>query len=101
MNSLIFAHLDINLTKNKFESFVKYVYSNVDLLMILEKKLTKVSQKVSFPKGFCDPFRIGRNIHKGGILFLISRGIPANILYLEPFPAELFFVEINLLKIFF
>ena len=62
LNRLIFAYLNINSIRNKFE----FSASNVDLLIISETKIGN-----SFPKGqfliksFCEPFRIGRNIHTG------------------------------------
>ena len=58
----------------------------------------------SFPKGqllikgFCEPFRIDRNIHGGGILFYVREVIPVKLLSVEPLPAECFFVEIYLGK---
>ena len=58
----------------------------------------------SFPKGlflikgFCEPFRIDRNIHGGGILFYVREDIPVKLLFVEPLPTECFFVEINLQK---
>ena len=61
LNRLIFAHLNINLFRNKFEFFTKDTASTVNLLTILETKNDN-----SFPKGqflmktFCDPFRIDR-----------------------------------------
>ena len=67
--------------------------------MISEKKIEN-----SFPKGqfliksFCEPFRIERNIHGGGILLHVRQDIPVKILSVEPLPTECLFVEINLRK---
>ena len=58
----------------------------------------------SFPKGqfiiksFCEPFRIDRNIHRGGILFYVGVDIPVKLLPVETLPTEYLFFEINLLK---
>ena len=67
--------------------------------MISETKIDN-----SFPKGqllitgFCELFRIGRNIYGGGILLYIREDIPVKLLSVEPSPAECLFVEINLRK---
>ena len=39
LNRLIFAHLNINSIRNKFEFLAKDLASNVDLLMISETKI--------------------------------------------------------------
>ena len=64
----------------------------------------------SFPKsqfllkGFCEPFRIDRNIHGGWggwvgrILLYVREDIPVKLLSVEPLPSECLFVEINLRK---
>ena len=98
MNRLIFAHININSVRNKFEFLTKDLASNVDLLMISEKIGN------SFPKGqflikdFCEPFRIDRNIHREGILFYVREEIPVKFLSVEPLLAECLFVEKNLRK---
>ena len=72
---------------------------NVDLLMISETKIDSSFPKGQFLiKGFCEPFRIDRNIHEGGILFYVREDIPVKLLSVEPLPTECFFVEINLRK---
>ena len=58
----------------------------------------------SFPKGlflikgFCESFRIDRNIHGGGILFYVREDIPLKLLSVEPLPTECLFVDANLQK---
>ena len=56
----------------------------------------------SFPKGqflrFCEPFRIERNIHGGGILFYSREDILVKLLSVESLPTECFFVEKNMQK---
>ena len=67
--------------------------------MISEKKIDN-----SFPKGqflikiFCEPFRIDRNIHGGGILFYVGEDITVKLLSVEPLPTECIFFKINLRK---
>ena len=67
--------------------------------MILETKIENSFPKGQFLiKGFCEPFRIDRKIHGGGILFYVREDIPVKLLSVEPLPAECLFVEINLRK---
>ena len=67
--------------------------------MILETKIDNSFPKGQFLiKGFCEPFRIDRNIHGGGILFYVREDIPVKLLSVEPLPTECLFVEINLRK---
>ena len=78
---------------------MKDLASNVDLLMISETKTGNSFPRGQFLiKGFCEPFRIDRNIDRGGILFYIRQDIPVKVLSVEPLPTERFFVEINLRK---
>ena len=99
LNKLIFAHLNINSIRNKFESVVKDISSNVDLLMLSETKIDDSFPKGQFLiKGFGDPFRIDRNVNGGGILFYVREDIPAKLLSVETLPTESFYVEINLRK---
>ena len=99
LNKLVFAHLNINSIRNKFESAVKEISSNVELLTLSETKIHD-----SFPKGqfliqgFGDSFRIDRGVNGGGILFYVREDILAKLLSVETLPTESFFVEINLLK---
>ena len=43
VNKLIIVHLNINSLRNKFEFLVEFIRGKFDILMISEKKLTKVS----------------------------------------------------------
>ena len=46
--------------------------------MILETKIDNSFSICQFQiKGFCDLFRMNRNIHGGGILFYVRKDIPA------------------------
>ena len=85
--------------RNKFEFLEKDLASNIDLLMISETKIDNSFPKGQFLiKGFCEPFRIDRNIRGGGILFYVREDIPVKLLSVEPLPTEFFVVKINLRK---
>ena len=69
LDKLIFAHLNINSIRNKFELLSKQIKGNVDVLMISETKIDD-----SFPvgqfliEGFWTPYRLDRNSKGGDIL---------------------------------
>ena len=97
LNKLIFAHLNINSIRNKFELLSEQIKGNVDVLMISETKIDD-----SFPvgqfliEGFCTPYRLDRNSKGGGILLYVREDIPANLITVDISPIESFYVELNL-----
>ena len=99
MNRIIIGHLNIDSLKNKFESLQEQINGNVDILLILEAKLDN-----SFPngqfliKGYSAPYRLDRDMQRGGIILFIREDIPSKLLALEDLPTEVFYVEINLRK---
>ena len=61
-NKLIFAHLNINSIRNKFEFLATQGKGKIDILMILETKIDKVFSKGNFLiEGFSTPYRLDRN----------------------------------------
>ena len=84
-----------NSIRDKFEAPIQNVSGEVDLLMVSEKKIDESQFLI---KSFSDPFRTNRNIHWGGILLYVRKGIPTNLLCIEPIPSECFFAELNLCK---
>ena len=65
--------------------------------MISETKIDNSFPKDQFLiKGFCEPFRIDRNIHGGGIVFYVRKDTPVKLLSVEPLLTECLLVEINL-----
>ena len=90
-------HLIINSIRKKFESVVKDISCNVDLLMLSETKIDDTFPKGHFLiKGFGDSFRIDRNVNRGGILFYVREDIPVKLLSVETLPTGSFYIEINL-----
>ena len=93
LNKLIFAHLNINSIRNKFDNLSKLIRGKVDILLISETKIDD-----SFPEGqfaidgFSKPYRLDRNCDGGGLMLFIREDIPSNSLKNE----ECFYVEINL-----
>ena len=97
LNKLIFAHLNINSIRNKFDNLSKLIRGKVDILLISETKIDD-----SFPEGqfvidgFSKPYRLDRNCDGGGLMLFIREDIPSNSLKNEDKPIECFYVEINL-----
>ena len=98
-HSIIIHHLNINSIRNKFESLVRFVGNNLDILMVSETKIDDTFLKSQFLiEGFSKPFRLDRIAKGGGILLYIREDIPCrnikqitlNNLF------EGFFVELNL-----
>ena len=59
LNKLIFAHLNINLIRNKFEELISQVKGTVDVLMISETKIDDSFPIANFLiDGFSQPYRI-------------------------------------------
>jgi hypothetical protein len=99
INRIIFAYLNINSLRNKFDFLVDQCKGNVDVLMISETKLDS-----SFPvgqfliEGFSMPFRLDRNKNGGGIMLFVREDIPVKLLSTEVHPIESFYIEINISK---
>ena len=80
LNKLVFAHLNINSIRNKFEIPSEQVRGNVDVLMVSETK-----KDDSFPfgyfliHGFSPPYRLDRDSKGGGIMLYIREDIPSNL----------------------
>ena len=94
---LIFAQLNINSIRNKFDYLSDLVKGKVDVLLISETKIDD-----SFPKGqfliqgFSAPYRLDRNCQGGGLMLFVREDIPSNLLTIEDKPIESFYVELNL-----
>ena len=98
VNRIICAQLNINSIRNKFESLKEIVSTNVDILLICEKKLDSSFPRAQFHvHGFREPYRFDRNGKGGGILLYIWVDIPSKLIE-NKMTIEGLFVEINLRK---
>ena len=95
---IIIGHFNINSIRNKFESLVRFVGNNLDVLMVSETKVDDTFPELQFLiEGFSKPFRLDHTAKGGGILLYIKEDIPCrhikqitlNNLF------EGFFVELN------
>ena len=97
MNKVIFAHLNINSIRNKFEELISQVKGTVDVLMISETKIDDSFPIANFLiDGLSQPYRIDRNSSGGGIMLYVREDIPSTLLKVEPLPIEGLYVELRL-----
>ena len=97
MNKLIFAYLNINSIRNKFEELISQFKGIVDVLMISKTKIDDSFPIANFLKdGFSQHYRIDRNSSCGGIMLYVREDIPSNLLKVEYLPIEGFYVELKL-----
>ena len=66
-NKLIFAHLNINSIRNKFEFLATQVLGKIDVLTISGTKIDESFPKVNFRiEGLSTPYRLDRDSKGGG-----------------------------------
>ena len=97
LNKLVFAHLNINSFRNKFELFSEQVRGNVAVLMVSG---TKIDDSFSIGDflidGFSPPYGLDRDLKGGGIMLYIREDIPSNLLATDKEPKESLYGELNL-----
>ena len=94
----IIAQIKINSIRNKFETLVSLVTSDIDILMISETKIDE-----SFPlsqfmiDGFSMPYHRDKNT-RGGILVYLRNNITSELLKIENLPSDIeaIFIEMNI-----
>lgn len=83
----IFIHLNINWFRNKFELLGERIKANRDVLMISETKIVDSLPLGSFLiKSFILPYRVGRDLHGGCILYFISEDISSHLIAIDKKP---------------
>ena len=96
LDNLIFAHLNVNSIRNKFNYLSEQIRDNVDILLVLETKIDVSFLQGQFVlDGFNAPYRLDRNCLGGGLMLLVREDIPSN-LTIEEKPIESFYVALNL-----
>ena len=81
---LLFAHLNINSIRNKFDLLTEQVAGNIDLLMISETNIGESFPVENFllPR-FSVPYRPDHGSKGTGILLHVWKNIPSNLLTIE------------------
>ena len=96
MIRIIFAHLDINSLRNKFDAFVDQIKGNVDILIISETKLDESFLEGRFKiSSFTALLRPDRNEFGGGIMVFVREDIPSKVISWETLCIEGMFIKLN------
>ena len=99
LSRIIFAHLNINSLRNKFDTLVNQIKGNGDVLVISETKLDESFLEGQFKiSGFATPFRRDRNEFGGGIMVFVREDIPSKLISKETLDIEGIFIELNFRK---
>ena len=94
---LSFAQLNINSIRNKFDCLSQQLKVNIDILLFSETKIDD-----SFPisqfiiTGFSPLYKLDRSCHGVGLILLVRKDIPSNLLAMDEEPIESFYIELNL-----
>ena len=101
MGKLIFATLNINSIRNKFEELKSLIVGNIDVLIVTETKLDdSFPSPQFFIQGYSAPYRLDRNKRGGGILIYVREDISSKQLTKHTFNHDIegIFLELNLNK---
>ena len=99
-NRVIFAHLNINSIRNKFDILRDMVTKNIDILFISETKIDDSFPSAQFcMAGFSIPYRLNRSKYGGGVIMYVRDDVPCKLLTLStPNDIECIFIEVNFHK---
>ena len=101
VGKLIFATLNINSIRNKFEELKSLIVGNIDVLIVTETKLDdSFPSPQFFIQGYSAPYRLDRNKRGGGILIYVREDISSKQLTKHTFNHDIegIFLELNLNK---
>ena len=75
---IIIGHRNIISIRNKFESFAKFVFNNLGILMVSKTKRDDTfSESQSLTEGFSKLFRLDRTAKGARILLYIRENMPS------------------------
>ena len=93
VNKIIFAHLNINSVRNKFDLVADLMKGKIDVLMTSESKIDdSFHDSQFFIEGYSAPYRLHRNRNGGGIMLFVRNDIPSKIISIEKVPIESFLI---------
>ena len=97
-DKLVFAHININSIRNKFEFLSTQVKDNVDVLMISKTKIDNSFPVSNFViDGFSTPYRLDCDSNGGAVILYVREDIPSNLFATDEINhIESFYVELNL-----
>ena len=86
----MFAHININSLRNKFEMLQEVIGNNIDILLISETKFDVSFSSCQFIlAGFTPPYRLNRTQHGRGIMLFVREVIPSKFLNADALSVEL------------
>ena len=89
--------VNINPLRNKFDSLVEILHSNVEILFISQTKIDSSFPTAQLKIEGYTTYGLDRNSNGGGILLYVREDIPSTLLNTELF-IEGFCIEINVIK---
>ena len=78
-NRLITVQLNINSLRNIFDSLVRMLHNNLDILFISETKIDSSFPTAQFQRGGYTTYSLDRNANGGGISLYIREDIPSSL----------------------
>ena len=85
-NKLIFAYLNINWIRSKFELLINEIEGTVDVWMISETKIDSFPAANFLVDGFSQPYKADRNFSGGRFILYVVEDIPSNLIKTESLP---------------
>ena len=101
VGKLIFATLNINSLRYKFDELKSLITGNIDVLVVTETKLDHTFPTAQFfIDGYSAPYRLDRNRHGGGVMIYVREDISSKQLTKHTFKDDIegIFLELNLNK---
>ena len=99
LNKIIFAYLNINSIRNKFDHLADLIKGKIDVLMISESKIDdSFRDSQFFLDGYSTPHRLDRNRNGGGKMLFVRNDIPSKKISIEKLLTESFLIELYLRK---
>ena len=98
---LIFATLNVNSLRYKFDEIASLISGNIDVLVLNETKLdSSFPTEQFFIQGFSPPYRVDRTGNGGGTMIYVREDIPSKELTRHTFKdhVEGIFIELNFRK---
>ena len=96
-NRLIIAQLNINSLRNKFDSLIRMLHNNLDILLISETKIDSSFLTAQFQIEGYTTYRLDRDTNGGGIFLFIREDIPSTLMNSD-MSIESFSIEIKIRK---
>ena len=77
-SNVIIGHLNINSLTNKFDALEYIIKGRIDVLVVGETKLNDNFPNQRFRiNGYCNPYRLDRNVFGGGVMIYVRNDIPS------------------------